>query len=103
MAKVGADIAKAVNPFGGYEEHKDDWRVQRKQLLMRIHKETILNQEFFDPYLKDASTLFSYQQIMQRFQVASFEEKKEFFGETQEWITKLKRAIFYENQFDTVK
>ena len=31
------------------------------------------------------------------------EKKKEFFGETQEWITKLKRAIFYENQFDTVK
>jgi hypothetical protein len=40
---------------------------------MSQFKETILNQEFVNPFIKNVDALFHYQKVMQKFKSYSFE------------------------------
>ena len=98
---VGA-VGNMINLTTQENEFRN-YRLKKVDVLMRRFKETILNQEFINPYIKNVDALFHYQKAMQKFKGSSFEQKCEFFKEISEVIRQLKRAIFFDNQFQKVE
>lgn len=58
-------VGKAAGAIGlanmfGLNKKDKHWRIKKADLLMRQFKETILNKEFFNPYIKNIDCLFHY-------------------------------------------
>ena len=110
VGKAVGGMGKAVGGMGKdfvgglgnlFKTKQRHWRLRKCDLLISRFKET--NQEFLNPFIKNVECLFHYQKIMQKFKTLPFQEKSDFFNQASELINKLKKKIFYENNFDEVE